>query len=170
MVLQLFGASMRQWFVTTLSRGKRDFVVPWPRKPNPPEVDLYMAADWARGKISLLSFLRKTNKAGKICAWMKKLRHEEGRDHVSLEDFAVEYNMQAEKIVAAQTLSRFNDKFFGQWLMLNVPFKSRQTSMSRWPISSSWFPRSTRTTPWLCCPTTLLRWQCGIVMPPFRLT
>ena len=123
MVLQLFGASMRQWFVTTLSRGKRDFVVPWPRKPNPPEVDLYMAADWARGKISLLSFLRKTNKAGKICAWMKKLRHEEGRDHVSLEDFAVEYNMQAEKIVAAQTLSRFNDKFFGQWLMLNVPFE-----------------------------------------------
>ena len=30
--------------------------------------------------------------------------------------------MQGEKIVAAETLSRLNDKFFGQWLMLNVPF------------------------------------------------
>ena len=29
--------------------------------------------------------------------------------------------MCGEKVVAAQYLSRFNDSFYGQWLMLNVP-------------------------------------------------
>ena len=66
MCLQLFGASMRQWFVTTNSRGKRDFVVPWPKKdPLPKEIDLYQKAEWAAGKIPLLDFLRKTNKSGR---------------------------------------------------------------------------------------------------------
>ena len=43
----------------------------------------------------------------------------------SLEEFARTYKMQAEICVAAETLSRFNDKFYGQWLMLHVPFESR---------------------------------------------
>ena len=120
MILQMFGASMRQWFVTTLSRGKRDFVAPWPRKVTPLEVELYEKAEWAKGKISLLDFLRKTNKDGKVSAWMKKKQEEQGKWYVTLEDFAADYKMQGEKIVAAETLSRLNDKFFGQWLMLNL--------------------------------------------------
>lgn len=32
--------------------------------------------------------------------------------------------MQGEKVVAAECLSRLNDVFYGQWLMLHVPFKS----------------------------------------------
>ena len=30
--------------------------------------------------------------------------------------------MQGEKVVAAEFLSRFNDRFYGQGLILNVPF------------------------------------------------
>ena len=33
MVLQFFGARFRQWRVTRRSRGKTDFIVPWPDKP-----------------------------------------------------------------------------------------------------------------------------------------
>ena len=62
MTLQKFGARFRQWFVTTEGRGKRDFIVPWPEKPEQPrEVEQYVAARWAAGRISLLDFLRKND-------------------------------------------------------------------------------------------------------------
>jgi len=41
---------------------------------------------------------------------------------IPLKDFARCYDMRGEKIVAAHMLSRLNDKFHGQWLMLHVPF------------------------------------------------
>ncbi|CAK8987418.1 unnamed protein product, partial [Durusdinium trenchii] len=122
MALQMFGARFRQWFVTTETRGKRDFVVPWPEKDlQPKEVQLYMDAGWAAGKISLLDFLRKTGSNGQILAWLKKLHAASGSDE-SLGDFAAQYSVQGEKVVAAECLSKFNDLFFGQWLMLHVPF------------------------------------------------
>ena len=124
MALQMFGARFRQWFVTTEARGKRDFVVPWPEKPTmPKEVELYMKAEWACNKISLLDFLRKSTGHGTICAWLKKL-HTASTDGQSLHQFARNYTMQGEKVVAADCLSRLNDVFYGQWLMLHVPFKS----------------------------------------------
>ena len=43
-------------------------------------------------------------------------------DVISLEKFAQEYKMNGEKVVAADMVWRTNDKYFGQWLMLNVPF------------------------------------------------
>ena len=111
MALQMFGARFRQWFVTSESRGKRDFVVPWPQKPQQPkEVELYMKATWAAGNISLLDFLRKTTRSGTICAWLKKL-HAKDASGLRLEEFAARYKMQGEKIVAAEMLSRFNDLF-----------------------------------------------------------
>ena len=60
MVLQLFGAKFRRWHFTTLQGGKRDFVVPVPdaELPEKHEVRLYEAAAWARGRVSLLDFLR----------------------------------------------------------------------------------------------------------------
>lgn len=45
MTLAMFGASFRQWLVTTESGGKRDFVVPTPEDENmPKEVEMYMNA------------------------------------------------------------------------------------------------------------------------------
>eukprot|EP00435_Cladocopium_sp_Y103_P046366 s2601_g13.t1 len=40
----------------------------------------------------------------------------------SLEQFAIDYVPQGEKAIAAMVNSRPNDKFYGQWLVLNVPF------------------------------------------------
>ena len=123
MTLQMFGARFRQWFVTTEGRGKRDFIVPWPEKPEQPrEVEQYVAARWAAGRISLLDFLRKTTCEGKICAWLKRHHATDSRG-LSLEDFAANYVVRGEKLVAADMLSRLNDKFYGQWLMLHVPFR-----------------------------------------------
>ena len=123
MTLQMFGARFRQWFVTTAGRGKRDFVVPWPEKAElPQEVTQYMSADWAAGRISLLDFLRKTTAEGRICAWLRRHHVADSRG-LSLEEFAARYVVRGEKLVAADMLSRLNDKFYGQWLMLHVPFR-----------------------------------------------
>ena len=40
-----------------------------------------------------------------------------------IQEFARAYCMAGEKVVAADMVSRLNDKFYGQWLMLHVPFK-----------------------------------------------
>ena len=46
-----------------------------------------------------------------------------GRLHTPApQEFAREYRMTGEKLVAADMVSRLNDKFYGQWLMLHVPF------------------------------------------------
>ena len=75
MTLHMFGAAFRQWLVTTEHGGKLDFIVPTPDAESmPKEVALYLRADWAAGRISLLDFLRKTNAKGEIIVWLKK-RH-----------------------------------------------------------------------------------------------
>ena len=123
MVLQLFGAKFRQWQLSTQSGGKRDLVAPYPDQvPQPREVGLYQQADWACGRISLLDYLRKTTAEGKICHWLQK-KHAQSGSEATLEEFAASYVMQGEKVVAAETVSKFNDRFFGQWLMLHVPFE-----------------------------------------------
>lgn len=45
------------------------------------------------------------------------------QDIVSLEAFANQYHTRGEKLIAAGTYSKFNDKYFGQWLVLHTPFK-----------------------------------------------
>ena len=124
MTLQLFGQKFRQWHMTTVSGGKRDFVVPVPDvEERPKEVILYEAAAWARGKISLLDFLRKTTNEGHICNWLKKL-HKRMDPETPLSEFAAAYEVQGEKVVAAEMNSRLSDRFYGQWLVLHCPFDS----------------------------------------------
>ena len=97
----------------------------------PREVGHYLRADWARGKISLLDFLRKTNADGKISAWLKKAHAELPEDgRPTLEAHAARHECRGEKLVAADTLSRLGDKFYGQWLMLHVPFESPRDFLS----------------------------------------
>ncbi|CAJ1342196.1 unnamed protein product [Effrenium voratum] len=126
MALQMHGARFRQWHLSTQSGGKRDFVVPCPDSaPMPREVGLYLAADWARGRVSLLDFLRKTTEEGQICGWLRKAHARAGGAAVAgdLDSFAAAYAVRGEKVVAADMVSRFNDRFFGQWLMLHTPFE-----------------------------------------------
>ena len=40
-----------------------------------------------------------------------------------LEEFGNDCEMHGEKIIAAETVSRLNDKYYGQWLALNHPFR-----------------------------------------------
>ena len=42
----------------------------------------------------------------------------------SLEAFANDAKTQGEKLIAADTLSRFNDRYYGQWIALNVPYRN----------------------------------------------
>ena len=131
MVLQLCGQRFRQWHVTSMSGGKRYFQTPWLDKAlgnKPTEITSYEAAAWARGRVSLLDFLRKTNNQGKILAWLKKA-HAKAATAASLEDFAAAYKMRGEKLVAADTVSRLNDHFYGQWLILHVPFRRLEDLM-----------------------------------------
>ena len=125
MVLQLFGAKFRQWHFTTLQGGKRDFVAPVPdaELPEKHEVRLYEAAAWAQGRVSLLDFLRKTNADGQISAWLKKKHAAQGEPDETLEDFAIRYKVQGEKVVAAECVSRLSDRHYGQWLTLHKVFR-----------------------------------------------
>ena len=41
-----------------------------------------------------------------------------------LEEFANTYSTHGEKLIAAETVSRLNDKYYGQWLALHEPFRS----------------------------------------------
>ena len=83
---------------------------PWASKdPLPAEVGFYEAAPWAAGNISLLDFLRKTNKSGQIAGWVKKLHAKSASILRPVEEFAAGSKVAGETAVAADMLSMFND-------------------------------------------------------------
>ena len=60
---------------------------------------------------------------GRIYYWLK-MKHEKEDTKPTLAEYASRYRMRGEKIVACHMLSRRNDnKYFGQWLVLNVRFR-----------------------------------------------
>jgi len=125
MVLQLFGARFRQWHFTTQGGGKRDFIVPVPDADDAPEeVRWYQQSAWAAGRISLLDFLRKTGPNGRIARWVRQLHKKAGGEADSLEAFAAAVPCRGEKVVAAELVSRMNDRHYGQRLVLHTPFKN----------------------------------------------
>ena len=84
-------------------------------------VQLYENCDW-RGNMSLLEFMRKTNKDGQILKHIRK-SYAKSDQSKTLEEFAVDFKTFGEKCIAAEMVSMLNDKFYGQWLLLNEPFK-----------------------------------------------
>ena len=85
-------------------------------------------------KESMLQELRKRyqkeNKEAKRCRRAPRtlfqflVQQEALQSFTSLEDFANEFVPNGEKAIAAMTHSRLNDKFYGQWLVLNCPFRA----------------------------------------------
>jgi hypothetical protein len=94
--------------------------------------------------MSLLEVIRKTGKpkAGeeaRVNAYIVKepmrLENEERQkkkeaklkrkdiDLEELQEFARDYKCKGEKLIAFDTVWRMNDRYYGQWLALNVPFK-----------------------------------------------
>ncbi|CAJ1330913.1 unnamed protein product, partial [Effrenium voratum] len=125
MALQLFGSVFRQWHIGTHSGGRRALNVPTPDvDPAPKVVELYESSAWRADNMTLLDYLRKTNDQGEIAGWLKAQWRSAGQPD-TLQNFANAYRPQGEKVVACGVGSRLRDKFYGQWLLLNVPFRTR---------------------------------------------
>ena len=112
----------------------RWLIAPWPGASTlPAVVKLYQDSDWRREDMSLLEFCRKSNRDGGIARWVIRLHKatggfrpadndEETRSR-NLRAFANTCPMSGEKLMACDTLSIFNDRWFGQWLALRKPFR-----------------------------------------------
>ncbi|CAE7707363.1 pif1 [Symbiodinium sp. CCMP2592] len=99
-------------------------VAPWPIMAEQPAfVRRYEQCVWRSDDMTLLDFLRKSNASGDVVAWLQKA-HAAADTPLDLGEFASAYPTFGEKIIAAETVGIFNDKYFGQWLMLNVPFRA----------------------------------------------
>ena len=99
---------------------------PWPgmkEEAVPKIAQLYQKSAWRREDMSLLEFARKTNKKGEIAQWVRNKRSKQGSLE-SLENFANSCEMEGEKLIAVETVSVFNDRYFGQWLALRSPFRT----------------------------------------------
>ena len=152
MILQIFGQRFRQWDISTVSRGKRDFRVPLPGSDRyPVEIAQYVESRWRSEDMNLLDFLRKTNSKGQIAGWLRqKYKKENSRRNninsiipkgssaaspssplMDLNGFANAYIMQGEQVVAADVHSRNSDTFYGQWLLLHVPFRNPNDLLDR---------------------------------------
>ena len=102
----------------------KPIVAPWPTmEPFPKFVQLYQDSAWRGDNMTLLEFLRKSNDAGDVISWLQKA-YEAADTALDLGEFATAYSTFGEKIIAAEMVSVFNDKYFGQWLMLNMPFRN----------------------------------------------
>jgi hypothetical protein len=108
--------------------------VPW-RGQVPKVIARYMLSTWRHDDMTLLEFLRRTNDKGGIHRALearynnlKKDNHPSVRDK-SLQRWAQTVPMRGEVMVAARCNSRFNDAYYGQWLLLNVPFRNVENDL-----------------------------------------
>ena len=72
----------------------------------------------------MLEYLRKANNKGEIVNWVKKRHKREAEEGMDLATFARKVKPRGEKMISADMVSRLNDKYFGQWLALHVPFRN----------------------------------------------
>ena len=124
-------------------------LVPWPGMDvAPPLVTAYEECEWRRADMSFLEFCRKSNKEGEIAQWVKRRFHATPEaanieDTVqakreALEAFANGCSMKGEKLVAADMLSIYNDRWFGQWLVLRKPFKRMEELRDLDVVEKAW--------------------------------
>ena len=124
MVLQLC-SNLKQWDMGTRSGGKRDLVAPKLGTEPPKQLQQYMDSLWRADSLSFLDFLRKSTDDGDIAQWVKqehKALPKNGKT-ATLSEFANETPPCGQIAVAVQYLWRLNDAFYGQWLLMNVPFR-----------------------------------------------
>eukprot|EP00438_Fugacium_kawagutii_P025234 Skav236123 [mRNA] locus=scaffold900:1522:8592:- [translate_table: standard] len=132
-----------QWFPQCFAGGSlQRFRVPVPWEGDMPErVKQYMTSKWRAEDMTLAEFLRKTNqKTGNIHRYLQ-LKYQRARKeaegagaelmHETLEEYANEVKSMGEVALAAMYLSRYNDKYYGQWVLMNVPFKDPNRDLKR---------------------------------------
>ena len=107
-------------------------LAPWPGMDTKAKlVEAFEASEWRSESMSFLELCRKSNTAGDIARWVKRLQKEAEGVHEDeeiqaekLKAFANACPMKGEKLVACDMLSIFNDRWFGQWLALREPFRN----------------------------------------------
>ena len=126
MILQL----AMQWFPQVFAGGSMTrFVVPVPwKREMPARVQQYMACTWRKDSMTLAEFLRKSNSQGNIHQSFQK-RHKDhlkanGGEFPGLEDWINNAPYLGDVLTASIYLSRYNDEFHGQWIIMNIPFRS----------------------------------------------
>eukprot|EP00969_Alexandrium_andersonii_P058043 2557462-Alexandrium_andersonii.AAC.1 len=73
MALQLCGAQLRQYDISTVSGGFKTVTAPWPGMQVDPEfVVAYEQRTWRNDDMALLEWLRKTNEQGDIVGWLRQ--------------------------------------------------------------------------------------------------
>jgi hypothetical protein len=127
MVLQL----AMQWFPQCVAGGTlQRFVVPVPWKtPMPVRVQQYVDCTWRTWDMSLAEYMRKANKKGEIAKYLRKryaiaCAEVDGNEIEDLEPWAATAQTRGEFMTASIYLSRYNDEYYGQWVLMNVPFTS----------------------------------------------
>ena len=126
-----------QWYPQCFAGGTlQRFRVPVPWEgPCPERVLQYMRSRWREEDMCLEEFLRKTNKKGQIHNYIKKAyekatrRGEEEDEEIfeeSLEEWANNVQPQGQVMVAAVYLSRYNDKYYGQRVLMTHPFRKME--------------------------------------------
>ena len=101
--------------------------VPW-CGPCPERVQQYMQSAWRAPDMPLVEFLRKTNGKGNIHEYLKKQHAAEeaaGAERLeeTLEAWANDAATAGQVAVASIYLSRYNDRYYGQWVLMHVPFR-----------------------------------------------
>ena len=120
-----FPSMFHPWYVSTASKGKKDFNVPVPDQAEfPAEIKRYTECKWRGPDMCLLDFLRKSNEEGGIAGWLKEKWQKDGQG-TDLTSFAQGYVADGEKIVACAMGSRLRDKYF--WAMVAVACSFQRT-------------------------------------------
>jgi len=131
MVLQLG----MQWFPQVFAGGTMQrFVVPVPFKAEVVDrVQQYMDCAWRTEDMTLFQFLRKTNTEGCIHRALKKrwqAATQAKETEEPLERWAIAQPERGDTLIAAAFLSRYNDEYYGQWLLMNRPFRKLEDFLS----------------------------------------
>ncbi|CAE7436900.1 unnamed protein product, partial [Symbiodinium sp. CCMP2456] len=132
MVLQL---AMQQHPQFICPATVRKFVVPVPwQKEMPQLVQYYMTSTWRRDNMSLLDFLRKSGNNGQISQKYRRM-HSHRKIGMPLNDWINVHPAEGKTLVASVMYAHTNDRHYGQWLLLNVPFRN---------IDELWHPQADR--------------------------
>lgn len=75
--------------------------------------------------MTLLQWLRKANAVGQPYRFLKKA-HKATETEESFEEWVKTAPTQGEVMVSVVFLSRYNDRFYGQWLLMHHPFRSQE--------------------------------------------
>ncbi|CAE7905753.1 Helb, partial [Symbiodinium necroappetens] len=120
-----------QWFPQCFAGSTpQRFRVPVPWEGTCPDrVVQYLNSRWRAADMTLADFLRKTNLRGGVHrSFVRRhqqlIRNDEDVMEETLEDWVNNAPLQCDVAVAAIYLSRYNDRYYGQWVLMNVPFRS----------------------------------------------